>query len=265
MLRPCLPGSQSYLFPRPANVRLGKLDMLVESGIFREGYLMCRSLKEGGQRCAAHTRPKFVAALTSLQELPTDVEPALRLDALLALEEAACQYASTEEGAVSVPEAAALAQVQGHPDRASLLLGAAERGRRQRLAHQDIAAEVERVAAGKALGSAKELNKPSGYRKRVAAAVKAEKAAQVSPGEESSREAEEARREAAELQPGDHILVARGRKVPKGTRGRLVRLWAGQYGTRALLRTTEGEAVWVDVGHLSRDLEAEGLVTASGD
>ena len=221
---------------------------------------MCKSLKEGGQRCAAHTRPKFVAALGAVQGMPVDAAPAKRLDALLALEEAACQYASTEEGAVSVPEAAAVAQIQGHPDRASLLLAAAERGRSQRLANQEVARQVERVAAEKALSSAPKLDAQTRYKERLAAVERAKKKVSSSSPGSVGEALQEAETRAKELTPGDFMVVAKGRKVPKGTRGRLVRLWEGQYGTRALLRTSEGESVWVDVGHLSRDLEAEGIV-----
>ena len=72
--------------------------------------------------------------------------------------------------------------------------------------------------------------------------------------------AEEARREEAaearlrEVQRGCRAVVARGRKVAKGTEGRVFWLGQGTYGWRAGLETDAGETVWIDLRNLDRVL-----------
>lgn len=290
---------------------------------------MCRSIEEGGQRCPAHTRPRFSAALTSVQDLPPEAPPTERLQTLLALEEAACQYASTTEGQIAVPEAAALAQVQGHAERAALLVSAAERGMRLREANQEVARQVENEVERRAL-TADEYRAPvesnhflarerkaevaeeqldeakqalgalkarlgegvrpcragacaacghaghdgrgcrqsvqvmsdlwencscSGHQSPTAEQV--ELAAAMSKTQAAWQETLKTRADANAYTPGDYFVVARGRKVPRGTTGRLIRLWDGQYGTRVLLRTDTGESVWVNISNVDRDVQAE--------
>lgn len=62
----------------------------------------------------------------------------------------------------------------------------------------------------------------------------------------AKREAEIAAERAKEPAKGKTIVVVRGRKVPKGTKG--VCFWMGSsyYGTRLGLKTDSGETVWVD-------------------
>lgn len=51
---------------------------------------------------------------------------------------------------------------------------------------------------------------------------------------------------------GDRFVVARGRKVPIGTAGALIRTHDGDYGARALIQPADGEPVWVSVENLER-------------
>lgn len=72
--------------------------------------------------------------------------------------------------------------------------------------------------------------------------------------------AEEARREEAaearlrEVRRGCRAVVARGRKVAKGTEGRVFWLGNGTYGWRAGLETDAGETVWTALNNLDRVL-----------
>ena len=282
----------------------------------------------GGQRCPAHTRPKFVTALATVDELPPDATPMQRLEAAMALEDAACEFASTPEGAIAVPEAAALAQSSGKPERAALLMAAAERGRALREANAEVAKHVESAMTKKALREAPVPKESSFSRRnreaeeaesryeeaqRWVAALQKDLGPDVRPcpqdgcaacghaghAEGSCRqsiqvmsdlweicscgghayptegqvrladamreratafhEAKAAQEKATSFEPGDRLVVARGRKVPRSTKGKLIRLWQGDFGTRALLRTDEGESVWVDYRHLDRLEDAQSI------
>jgi len=61
-----------------------------------------------------------------------------------------------------------------------------------------------------------------------------------------------AREEVEKLMPGDRIIVARGRKVPKGTSGQVLRTREGNYGLQVLFRNDAGEKVWVAASNIER-------------
>lgn len=64
---------------------------------------MCKSQAEGGQRCAAHTRPRFEAANLGTPEWT----------------KAAKEYASTREGHERLSEDAEIAELAGDEDTAA--------------------------------------------------------------------------------------------------------------------------------------------------
>lgn len=49
---------------------------------------------------------------------------------------------------------------------------------------------------------------------------------------------------------GDRMIVSKGRKVPVGTTGAVLRTWEGEYGLRVLLRTDSGDEMWVAATNL---------------
>lgn len=99
---------------------------------------MCKPLSEGGQRCAAHTRPAFEEALSQLREIDQNHgDPTQRLMSLMKLEESATAYASTPEGETAVTMVATQYGTTGNVDRAALLLSAVEKGKSRRMAAQE--------------------------------------------------------------------------------------------------------------------------------
>lgn len=82
---------------------------------------MCKSQKDGGQRCAAHTRPKFEAALANFTMSRT-------IGRTVELREAAEQYASTAEGHEAVLAAAEQAWAQRDRELGGVLTRAAADG-----------------------------------------------------------------------------------------------------------------------------------------
>jgi hypothetical protein len=83
---------------------------------------MCKSLAEGGMRCAAHTRPAFTRSLNSAVANPHDV------DTISNLENAAIAYAATPTGQKAVMAEARAQGNAGQMELASLLHAAAVRG-----------------------------------------------------------------------------------------------------------------------------------------
>jgi hypothetical protein len=81
------------------------------------------------------------------------------------------------------------------------------------------------------------------------AAREAEKAAAL----EAKRE-DEAEARVREVRRGGRAVVARGRKVARGTEGRVFWLGNGTYGWRAGLETDAGETVWIALNNLDRVL-----------
>lgn len=114
---------------------------------------MCRSLAEGGQRCASHTRPAYEAALTDYDHNrgPSGSGVFVAADEVSAatrLADAAAHYASTPEGAVRVSLEADARMNGGDLESGALLNQAVQQGRRMRLAAQDTAAIVRDVTPG---------------------------------------------------------------------------------------------------------------------
>lgn len=87
---------------------------------------MCKSKADGGQRCAAHTRPRFEAATFGTAEW----------------DEAAAEYASTASGEMDIAEQAVAATMGDDVERSVALFSALERGRDLRALNTDTAAEV---------------------------------------------------------------------------------------------------------------------------
>lgn len=84
------------------------------------------------------------------------------------------------------------------------------------------------------------------------AAREAEKAAAREAEREGAAEARVRR-----VTKGCRAVVARGRKVAKGTEGRVFWLGHGGYGWRAGLETDAGETVWTALSNLDRVLPAK--------
>ena len=84
-------------------------------------------------------------------------------------------------------------------------------------------------------------------------AWKAARAAEAAAAEEARRE-ERAAARLREVVRGCRAVVARGRKVAKGTEGRVFWIGNGTFGPRAGLETDAGETVWVDLRNLDRVL-----------
>ena len=83
----------------------------------------------------------------------------------------------------------------------------------------------------------------------------AEKARKVA--EEEARLEAEAEARVREVRRGCRAVVARGRKVAKGTEGRVFWLGHGDYGWRAGLETDAGETVWTALSNLDRVIPAK--------
>lgn len=77
-------------------------------------------------------------------------------------------------------------------------------------------------------------------------------AASIRTAADAYRAAQEAKKATEELRPGDPAVVSRGRKVPRGTSGTVMRTHDGAYGLRVLLRPDGGEPVWVSAANLDR-------------
>jgi len=84
-------------------------------------------------------------------------------------------------------------------------------------------------------------------------AWKAARAAEKAAADEARLEAQ-AEARVREVRRGCRAVVARGRKVAKGTEGRVFWLGQGDYGWRAGLETDDGQTVWVALSNLDRVL-----------
>jgi hypothetical protein len=76
-----------------------------------------------------------------------------------------------------------------------------------------------------------------------------------------AKAADEARWEAAaearvrRIEKGHQVVVARGRKVKKGTTGRVFWIGSGSFGLRAGIETDAGETVWTALDNLNRVID----------
>jgi hypothetical protein len=106
---------------------------------------VCKSVSQGGQRCAAHTRPKLAAKSAA-------VEAAAEVGDLTALraaqdewETAAAEYASTEEGHDHLAAQAASAEALNDFDTSALLNTVIAKGEALRAANRETAALLKAV------------------------------------------------------------------------------------------------------------------------
>ena len=90
---------------------------------------MCKSKDEGGQRCAAHTRPRFEAATPGTPEWDS----------------AATEYASTPQGHDALRENAEIAELSGQEDEAAALRAARKRGEALREANAESARPIDKA------------------------------------------------------------------------------------------------------------------------
>ena len=117
---------------------------------------MCRSLAEGGQRCASHTRPAYESALVDYDHACSPAgqgafTPPGGMNAAKRLTDAAAHYASTREGAVRVGAEADARTGAGDVDTGALLGQAVQQGQRIRQAAQDTAGIVRVKGDGAAV------------------------------------------------------------------------------------------------------------------
>ena len=101
---------------------------------------MCKSQKEGGQRCAAHTRPRYEDALRNVEaghKSLADLEE---------FEEAATEYASTPEGQQRVHVEMIKAETRKDWERLAALRTALVRGNALHAANEETAAVVAKAS-----------------------------------------------------------------------------------------------------------------------
>lgn len=101
---------------------------------------MCKSVAEGGQRCAAHTRERLSSRSAALQAAIASGEEAKAAEARAEWETAAAQYASTDEGHAYLTDAAQQADSTGDPDTAAMLRTLVRKGEDIRAANRDTSA-----------------------------------------------------------------------------------------------------------------------------
>lgn len=106
---------------------------------------MCKSLAEGGQRCAAHTRAKLETKATAVEAAVNSGDAAALRAAQTEWEDAAAEYASTDEGHRHLAAHAAAAEKSGDLHTAALLGVAVRRGEDLRAANRETAALIAAV------------------------------------------------------------------------------------------------------------------------
>lgn len=87
-------------------------------------------------------------------------------------------------------------------------------------------------------------------RRRAARTKKEEDKTLAAKAHEQWRKAETA---AQRLTVGDLFVVTKGRNVPIGTIGSLIRTWQTEYGLRVLLRQATGHELWVNYDQIERE------------
>ena len=88
---------------------------------------MCKSRADGGQRCATHTRPKYLEALT-----PAENKSELEFDEQILLGAATVPYATTLKGIKAITEDIERFDAEGKIEVAAILRIALNEGRKQR-------------------------------------------------------------------------------------------------------------------------------------
>lgn len=104
---------------------------------------MCKSLEEGGRRCAAHTRPVYDTAVKAVVQAGDRVS----VDAWEALETAATDYAATPEGETTLQAHAESAKRNGKFEAEALLRAALVKGRLRRQACEQVEQQIAEAAA----------------------------------------------------------------------------------------------------------------------
>jgi len=67
---------------------------------------------------------------------------------------------------------------------------------------------------------------------------------------DAAHKAEDAARE---FERGDHVVVARGRKVPKGSKGQIIKVDEGNYGWRVFLLLADGSKAWIALSNIDHE------------
>lgn len=98
---------------------------------------VCRAMSEGGQRCAAHTRPALAAATAAVRAAADEADRDAFFAAQEVWERAAVEYASTPEGLAKLARSAEQANTAGQVDAAALLDSVIRRGQAMREANQE--------------------------------------------------------------------------------------------------------------------------------
>lgn len=106
---------------------------------------MCKSLAEGGQRCASHTRTKMVKAAAAVEAAAAARDVDALGSAQAQWEEAAVEYASTNEGHDHLAAQAQAALAAGDYDTHALLNTVVQRGEAMRAANRETAALLAAV------------------------------------------------------------------------------------------------------------------------
>lgn len=60
-------------------------------------------------------------------------------------------------------------------------------------------------------------------------------------------------REASQFRRGDEVVVARGRKVPKGSKGQILKVSDGAYGMRVFLLLADGSKAWTALTNIDHE------------
>lgn len=107
---------------------------------------MCKSLAEGGQRCAAHTRQRLERAAVNLRTAAEAGEFADFGVARQSWENAAAEYASTPTGREALADQAVAARAASDFDTEALLRSLVERGDRIRATNAQIKASLAAAA-----------------------------------------------------------------------------------------------------------------------
>lgn len=125
---------------------------------------MCRSMAEGGQRCAAHTREKLTLKATAVEQAVKALtaghgDPSALRTAQEEWETAAAEYASTDEGHTHLSTQAAAA---GDMDTQALLNTVIAKGEALRAANRETAALIKAVKLAGATPAAGALVRTNG-------------------------------------------------------------------------------------------------------
>ena len=106
---------------------------------------MCKSLAEGGQRCAAHTHQALMRAATTVQHYAVQDDRERYAEAQAAWHVAAVNYASTPTGRKAFLEQQKQAEADGNPAQAGMLASILRQGQDLRERNAAMAAQLSLV------------------------------------------------------------------------------------------------------------------------